>query len=269
MLPALSSISTRREMHPLMHGLAGKTRVMAPDWPGFGNQPKPPVAWTPEALSNFLAKLVCADLPKLRATVAAGHAATYALHLAAQQPGLLGHLVLLAPTWRGPLPAMAGGDRPVFASIRRAVGMPILGPLLYRLNVNPLVVRMMVAGHVYSDSKMLPESWRRSKQAVIQAPGARFGSAAFVTGRLDRTRGQDEFPDLARRASGPFLVAYGLETPPKSRAEMVVLSTLPEAQSWVAPRGKLGFYEEFADDLLPALTKFVFCDSLVDADCLL
>src|ERR1700739_3041205 len=110
LLPALSSISTRREMHPLMRHLATRAHVIAPDWPGFGEQSRPPVAWTPDALSSFLDHFVREEAPALHGTVAAGHAATYALHFAAQNPGILGQIVLVAPTWRGALPTMAHGN---------------------------------------------------------------------------------------------------------------------------------------------------------------
>lgn len=58
LLPAPSSISTRREMHPPMQRLTGKCRLMAVDWPGFGDLPRPPVAWAPDALLAFLAWFV-------------------------------------------------------------------------------------------------------------------------------------------------------------------------------------------------------------------
>lgn len=257
LLPALSSISTRREMHPLMQHLAATVHVIAPDWPGFGDRPRPAVAWTPDALSAFLDHLVQEEMPPLQATIAAGHAASYALHLAAKHTGALGRLALLAPTWRGPLPTMAGGDRPVFHAIRQAVGLPILGPLLYRININRFVVRMMVSGHVYSDANALSGDRLRQKHEVIGAPVARFGSAAFVSGGLDRIASRAEWLDLARSLTEPLLVVYGAETPPKSCAEMEALAGLPKVQSVVTPRGKLGFYEEFAIDLIPTLKAFM------------
>lgn len=257
LLPALSSISTRREMHPLMQHLAATAHVIAPDWPGFGDRPRPAVAWTPNALSTFLDHPVQQELPSLHGTIAAGHAASYALHMAARHPGALGRLALLAPTCRGPLPTMAGGDRPVFHTIRRAVGLPVVGPLLYRANVNRFVVRMMVAGHVYSDPNALSGDRLRQKREVIGAPGARFGSAAFVTGGFDRIASRAEWLDLARSISDPLLVVYGAETSPKSRGEMEALAAVPGMQSAVMPRGKLGFYEEFADDLVPTVSAFL------------
>ena len=238
--------------------LADDAHVIAPDWPGFGDQPRPAIAWTPDALSSFLQDFVQTQAPALHATVAAGHAASYALHLAAQHPGRLGRLVLLAPTWRGPLPTMAGGYRPMFGRIRRTIGMPLVGPLLYRLNVNPFVVRVMVSGHVYSDPGRLSAQQMQEKQLVIAAPGARFGSAAFVTGGLDRVNSRDALLDLAARAGGPLLVAYAAATPPKSRAEMQALANQPLVQSFIAPQGKLGFHEEYPDDIYPHLMDFIF-----------
>ena len=257
LLPALSSISTRREMHPLMRRLATSAQVVAPDWPCFGDQPRPPIAWTPDALSSFLGWFVREQVPRLHGTIAGGHAASYVLHLVGQNPGALGRLALLAPTWRGPLPTMMGGDRPIFGSIRRAIGLPVLGPLLYRLNVNPFVVRMMVAGHVYDDPKRMSDEQKRDKQRVIAAAGARFGSAAFVTGGLDRIGSREAFLRSARRAGAPILVAYGAETPPKSRAEMQALAALPDCQSFIASRGKLGFYEEHPEEVVPPLERFL------------
>jgi pimeloyl-ACP methyl ester carboxylesterase len=256
-LPALSSISTRREMHPLMRLLGGQFRLLAADWPGFGDRPRPAIEWTPDALSAFLEHFLQHEMPPLLATIAAGHAASYALHLAAKRTGALGRLILLAPTWRGPLPTVAGGDRPLFHRIRRAIGFPLLGPMLYRLNVNRPVVHMMVAGHVYSDGQFLSGQRLREKRAVIAAPGARFGSAAFVTGGLDRLGSRSEFLEMARRANTPILVAYGAETPPRSRAEMEALAGLPGIRSFAAPRGKLAFYEEFAAGLVQPLTSFL------------
>jgi len=257
LLPALSSISTRREMRPLMRALANRFSVIAPDWPGFGDQARPPIAWTPHALSSFLEQFVREQAPGLHSTIAAGHAASYALYLAAGCPDILGRIVLLAPTWRGPLPTMVGGDRKLFRQIRQIVGFPVLGPLLYRLNVNPIVVRMMVAGHVYSDPRTLSAERIREKHQVIGAPGARFGSVAFVTGGLDLVHSRGEFLDMARHVRGQILVAYGAETPPKSRYEIEALAALPTGRSFIVERGKLGFYEEFAKQVLAGLEAFL------------
>ncbi|HML07361.1 MAG TPA: alpha/beta hydrolase [Xanthobacteraceae bacterium] len=267
LLPALSSISTRREMRPLMERLAPDFRVVALDWPGFGTLPRPPITWTPDAMSVFLQHALQTIVTRLSKTdgaarialrlVAAGHAATYALHQAAHHPGSVARIALIAPTWRGPLPTMAGGERPLFARIRRAVEAPIIGPLLYRLNVNPFVVRKMVAGHVYSEPNALSAARTAEKHEVVAAPGARFASAAFVTGGLDRVSSRDDFLALAARAALPLMLVYGAETPPRSRAEMEALAALPGVRSERLPRGKLSVHEEFPDDVYAAIKPFL------------
>ena len=135
LLPALSSISTRREMHPLQERLCANYRTVSIDWPGFGDQPRARHDWRPEIYSDFLSYLPGTVLPPVHAVIAAGHAATFALLHARAHPGSFKRLVLVAPTWRGPLPTMMDGQRPVFDRICRLVDLPIIGLLLYRLNV--------------------------------------------------------------------------------------------------------------------------------------
>jgi pimeloyl-ACP methyl ester carboxylesterase len=54
LLPALSSISTRGEMHPLMERLASQFRVVAIDWPGFGTRSRPNVRWLVRAAGSAM-----------------------------------------------------------------------------------------------------------------------------------------------------------------------------------------------------------------------
>jgi pimeloyl-ACP methyl ester carboxylesterase len=257
LLPALSSISTRHEMRPLQERLREWYRTVAVDWPGFGDQPRPPLAWTPEAYRAFLTFVLDTVTPAPHAVIAAGHAATYAVAQACAHPTSLGRLVLLAPTWRGPLPTMMNGHRPFFDRICRMVDLPVLGPLLYKLNVNRLVVRYMAAGHVYADPAWLEGELLQEKLAVTRARGARFASVRFVTGALDLLASRDEFLDLARRSKIPMLMVYGEQTPPRSRAEMEALAAVPGMRSVCLPQGKLALHEEFPDAVAQAVTPFL------------
>lgn len=247
LLPALSSISTRGEMAPLARLLAPSFRTIAIDWPGFGTRPKPAMDWTPDILSSFLSDVVGALSGKPCLIVAAGHAATYALREAARRPGQVARLVLIAPTWRGPFPTMMKGQRPWFARIRAAVDAPIIGRLLYRLNLSGPVIDRMARQHVYSDPAWLRGDRLEEKRAVTTASGARHASVRFVTGALDRVGSRDAFLDLARRAGVPIMVILGEETPPRSRAEMEALGTLDNVEIHRLPKGRLGVHEEFPE----------------------
>jgi pimeloyl-ACP methyl ester carboxylesterase len=257
LLPALSSISTRDEMRPLFDRLAPSFRVVTVDWPGSGDESRPQIDWTPEALSAFLDWLLSEIVPPPHSIIAAGHAAGYALQHAVSKPGTIEHLALIAPTWRGPLPTMIGGHRPWFARVRHAVDRRITGPILYRLNVSRFVVTRMANEHVYCDPLWLTGDRLAAKLAVTRAPGARQASVRFVTGSLDLVADRIAFLDLAQRTRVPVLVIYGDQTPAKSRREMEALCALPNVSARRLPIGKLSLHEEFPDPVADAVAPFL------------
>jgi pimeloyl-ACP methyl ester carboxylesterase len=257
MLPALSSISTRGEMRPLQERLAPAFATVAIDWPGFGDAPRPAARWQPEAYRAFLADVLETAIAHPFATVAAGHAAGYCLAAARARPGTTGRLCLIAPTWRGPLPTVMGKRHAAFRHIARAGDLPAIGDLIYRLNVNPVMVRMMALGHVYRHPEALAPDKLAEKLAVTRAPGARHASIRFVAGELDPMTSRNEFLDTARQVTEPILVIYGADTPAKSKAEMEQLAGLPNVRTAMLPAGKLAIHEEFADEVAGALRAFL------------
>ena len=259
LLPALSSISTRREMRPLQERLASDFATVAIDWPGFGDEPRPPIPWRGGAYLAFLDHVFTHVAAHPLATIAAGHAASYALSFACASPdaNVTGRLCLIAPTWRGPLPTMMGGRRRVGEWIARASDLPVLGELLYRLNVNPAVVRMMARGHVYDDPDWLTGERFTQKMAVVTVAGARYAAIRFVTGLLDPMPAHSVFIDTARRVQEPILVIYGAATPRRSKAEMEALASVPRVRSVVLPHGKLAVHEEFPDEVAEAVRSFL------------
>ena len=256
MLPALSSISTRREMWPLQERLGPWFTTLAIDWAGFGDRPRPPLRWSPAIYRSFLAYLLTEVAPRPFATIAAGHAAAYCLNAAAAQPGSTGRLCLIAPTWRGPLPTMMGRKLPMFAQISRVVDWPVIGGLLYRLNVNRFMVRKMALGHVYAKTSSLSDARFEEKLAVTRASGARHSSVRFVAGELDPMATREAFLTAAQQVN-PIMVVYGAETPPRSRAEMEALAGLPNVVATVVPHAKLAAHEEFPDEVAATIKKFL------------
>jgi pimeloyl-ACP methyl ester carboxylesterase len=152
---------------------------------------------------------------------------------------------------------MLGRPSPAFASIARSADYPILGPLLYRLNVNPFVIGKMVSGHVYSEPGWLTGARRAEKLAVTRAAGARHASFRFVAGELDPMPDRDTFLAAAGRVNAPILVVYGAETPRRSKAEMEALAALPNVRTVVVPRGKLSVNEEFPEPVATAVREFL------------
>lgn len=243
-LPAFSTISTREELRPVAELLAARGfRCTLLDWPGFGESDRPPLDHGPELVRAFLAGFAAGHGPGL-GVLACGHAAGYALGLARDRPGLVVALALVAPTWRGPLPtAMGEHRRPAYARVRRAIRAPVLGELLYRANTAAPVLRLMMRRHVYGDPAAVTPAVVATKRAVARRPGARFGSAAFVTGALDPVPDRAAFLALLSPPPAPALVLRGEATPPRSAAEMEAMAALPGVEGQRVP-GALSPHEE-------------------------
>jgi pimeloyl-ACP methyl ester carboxylesterase len=256
LLPAFSTVSTREEMAPLATRLAG-FRTVAVDWPGFGRHPSPRLTQDPDLHRAFLSAFANQVPGGYAGVVAAGHAAGYVLALARRRPGLWPRIVLIAPTWRGPLPTMMGGYRPFQDRIRAIVQAPVIGPVLYRLNVARPVIAAMYRRHVFADRTGLTPEFLDAKASVARRRGARHGSAAFVTGGLDPVRDRQSFLALASPPPAPILVIYGADTPPRSRMEMEVLAALPGIESRCLARGSLGVHEEKPDAVAEAASSFL------------
>ncbi|BDI16547.1 hypothetical protein ANSO36C_23490 [Nostoc cf. commune SO-36] len=194
LLPSFSSVSTRLEVGELAKLLAPNFRVVALDWPGFGESSRPSLNYRPEIYQQFLEDFVKAVFNTPITAIAAGHAASYVLKLALKQ-ATFSKIVLLAPTWRGPLPTM-GANQQVAGFVRELVRSPILGQALYKLNTAPSLLSFMYRRHVFTDAAKITPSFIKKKWDTTQQPGARFASAAFVTGNLDAVHAQSDFWDL-------------------------------------------------------------------------
>ncbi|KMO29143.1 hydrolase [Methylobacterium tarhaniae] len=253
LLPALSSISTREEMRPLATRLAARHACLVPDWPGFGAQPRIRVPLAPDTLHAFLDALLAQAPGPYAVGVAAGHAAGYLVAAAARHPGAFARLVLVAPTWRGPLPTAMGEERrPLFGRLRRAVEAPVLGNLLYRLNVSTPIVSRMMQAHVYADPARVTPAVLADKRRVTHQPGARFGTAAFVTGGLDPVRTRGAFHALFGPGLPPVTMLHPKGTPRRSGAEMTALAEAGLVRSVPIP-GALAAHEECPEAVAAAI----------------
>jgi pimeloyl-ACP methyl ester carboxylesterase len=247
-------------MHPLARALAPDFRCIIPDWPGFGLDAARPraEALTPALLAGFLRAFAQQFGARPAPVIAAGHSAAYVLALAAEAPERFSHIVLAAPTWRGPLPtAMGEHRRPLWHRLRRAVETPVVGPALFRLNMSAPVMRRMMRAHVYSDPAFLTSERMAAKSAVTRRRGARFATAAFVTGELDLVRRQEDFLRLFSAPElPPVLVLIGTATPPKSRAAMEAIAALRGLRTERIP-GSLAAHEEYPLAVAEVVRPFV------------
>ena len=244
LLPAFSTVSSRTELEGIAQILAPHFQVIRLDWLGFGDSGRPPVQYNRPLYQQLLQDFVQACCPHPLAILAAGHAAGYAMHLAQAQPNNCSKLLLVAPTWKGPLRAM-GAPKPMASGVRNLVRSPLLGQALYAGNTHPAFLKWMYQRHVYVDGDKLTPEFMAVKHQITQQPGARFAPAAFVTGGLDPMSDREEWLSVGRSLAMPVQLILPEQSPPKSKAEMEALAQLPPMKEQRLP-GTLGVYEEYA-----------------------
>jgi pimeloyl-ACP methyl ester carboxylesterase len=243
LLPAFSTVCSRTEMAEIARTLSVHYQVTSIDWPGFGDSGRPRAVYAPEFYRQFLTDFVRDCLPHPTNVVAAGHTAGYVLQLAQTQGDWFDRLILVAPTWRGPLPSMMNGQKPWFKFLRGLVRTPLLGQALYGVNTTKGFLDMMYRRHVYANPDSITPELIMSKRQISQQPGARFAPVAFVTGGLDPVVDRASFHQLCQNLN--ISVIIGADSPPKSLAEMRSLAELPGVTSVTLP-GTLGMHEEYA-----------------------
>jgi pimeloyl-ACP methyl ester carboxylesterase len=257
LLPAFSTVCTREEMRPLAMRLADRLTVTLVDWPGFGESSRQPFAYGPLLMQAFLGEFLAQVFAEPPSVVAAGHAAGYALALARMRSPCWTRIVLVAPTWRGPLPTAMGRPPERWGWVRRLVRTPLLGEGLYRMNTAGPVIALMYRRHVYADRLQVTGALVRTKQAIARRARGRHASVAFVTGALDPVGDREQFQRLVAPPSAPTLIVYGSDTPPRSRAEIESLKGLGGIAVSAVP-GSLGVHEEQPEIVFRAIAGFLF-----------
>ncbi len=253
LLPALSSISSREEMRPLAREIGDAYRCLVPDWPGFGAQERARLPLNPDTLNAFLDALLAAAPGPYALGVAAGHAAAYLVAAARRHPGTFARLVLVAPTWRGPLPTAMGPERAAwFGRIRRAVEMPLVGEALYRINISPPIIGRMMRAHVYAEPAHVTPAVIAAKHRITRQRGGRFGTAAFVTGGLDPAESREAFLGMFTDALPPVRVLRPESAPRRSGAEMDALIATGRVTAAPVP-GALSPHEEYPQAVAAAI----------------
>ncbi|NQV09738.1 MAG: alpha/beta hydrolase [Cyanobacteria bacterium] len=246
LLPALSTVSSRSEWKPLADAVGDLRQLVSVDWPGFGDSDRPAIGYDASLLGSALRAVlsyVRTTHPGRITVVAAGHSASIALGLAAEWSAHWHSLVAVAPTWRGPLPTMTGWPPQRFSWLQQVVAASLIGPALYRLNTSRAVLKLMLRRHVWVAPELLTPQRIREQQQLAHRPGARFASAAFVTGGLDPAQESDWWLQQARLLQCPLQVVVAAQAPPRSKVEMEALAEAAD-QVTVIP-GRLGLHQEF------------------------
>ena len=255
LLTAFSTVSSRTEMKAIANILATQYEVTVLDWLGFGESQCPPVDYNPALFQQLLGDFVKSVFNSPIILIAAGHASGYALKFAQDDPNIISKLILIAPTWQGPLRVMGLPDG-VRNGVKNLVRSPVIGQGLYYLNTTPSFLRLMYKRHVYVDETKLTPEFIAQKHQITSKPGARYAPAAFVTGAIDPVTNREEFLQLLSSISIPVSIVLAENAPPKSKAEMEAMAELAKVQT-VRLKGTLGIYEEYPEAVTEAMNNFL------------
>jgi pimeloyl-ACP methyl ester carboxylesterase len=255
LLPAFSTVSSREEMKGIAQILANQYQVTVLDWLGFGESECPPVDYNPVLFQQLLQDFVKSVFNRPIILIATGHASGYALKLAKDRLGIVSKLILVAPTWQGPLRVMGLPDG-VRHGVKNLVRSPLLGQTLYYLNTTPSFLHLMYKRHVYVDETKLTPEFIAQKHQITSKNGARYAPAAFVTGAIDPVANREEFLNLLSSVSMPVLIILAENAPSKSKAEMIAMAELEQVQT-VRLSGTLGIHEEYSEAVTEAIQKFL------------
>jgi pimeloyl-ACP methyl ester carboxylesterase len=249
-LPTLGPVSTRNEWDQVIAALTQGNQIYATslDWPGFGDSSRDQLRYGSVAFRNFLQDFVlaCGDRQPIT-LVAAGHATGYALQVAIAMADSIQELILVAPTWQGPLPSL-GASFTQATLVDELVQSPGLGQGLYYLNTRPWFLRWLLERQVYSGSDYVTPQLVQEKYRLTQGKGARYGAADFISGMLDPAENRDELLTLLSRLSVPCHLMIGDDSPATSKVEMESIAALAQVTSSHHP-GALGMHEEHADEI--------------------
>jgi pimeloyl-ACP methyl ester carboxylesterase len=254
-LPAFSTVSSRTEMKGIAQILANQYQVTVLDWLGFGDSQCPPVDYNPLLFQQLLQDFVKSIFNTPIILIAAGHASGYAVKFAQDHRDLVAKLILVAPTWQGPLRVMGLPDG-LRNGVKNLVRSPIIGQALYYLNTTPSFLRLMYKRHVYVDETKLTPEFIAQKHQITSKHGARYAPAAFVTGAIDPVATREEFLNDLASVSMPLLIILAENAPPKSKAEMKAMAKLEQVQT-VRLSGTLGIYEEYPQAVGEAIQHFI------------
>ncbi len=178
--------------------LAERFRVIAPDLPGFGESEKPSPGrykYDFDAFSESLVDLVAA-LGLGRVSLC-GHAlgGAIALTLAAAHADLVDKLVLVNPLVYPPRPD----------ALSRIVGVPLLGPLLFKQLYGRTLFRNRLLGGERPDSTGISSRRVDHLFEIFDVPAAREAAYATMHAMLDTRPLMASVP----RIKAPAMVAWG------------------------------------------------------------
>lgn len=207
------------------------------------------------------------------AVVAAGHAAITALRVAQSHPELFSCLVLLNPTFRGPLPTavhdlQAKGQgfavsamTAAMTAVWRVYQTSFLGDYVHDRFTTAGNITHQLRSHVFEDHSHITADVVARNMAFARE-GPILGKCAFLVGKADPLSNRDELRAVVGDACKvPTLVIMGYGAPETSRSDLQPLVDAAQVSSsnvrFVETRGALRSYEEYPQQIGAVIKSFI------------
>lgn len=231
-----SSYEMRRQVGPL----AGRFRVYAPDWLGFGLSDRPAIRYTAQVYIDLLEGFIRDVVREPAHVIASSLAGAYVIDVAARVPDLFRRLLLIAPTG---LTHLVSAPDEVQAGLRHLVASPLLGTAAFNLLARRPSLRYYLAQQAYSNPACISGATIDAYYATTHQPGARHAPASFISGALNRSV-KSSWPQVTH----PTLLVWGRDatSTPVTDAE-AFLALRPEARLEIFDHARLLPNDEHAD----------------------
>ncbi len=163
--------------------LAPHCRVLAPDLPGWGRSVT--LAPHPELYLASLADFLSGAVWERALLVAAGHAAPYAIRLAAEHPGLVTGVALVAPHGLSPTGGRAGQAGAAHPLVAQLMQVPLLRVSVMDLLTSRAVLGRYLRTEAYAAPERVDAALLEHHYRVSHLPAHRRALAAYWRGELD------------------------------------------------------------------------------------
>ncbi len=204
------------EFRKNFEALARSFRVYALDLLGCGMSERPRRRYEPGDITSQIEDFAREEIGGSAHLVASSLSAALVVPAAVRSPRLFKKLVLVCPTGYGTLDRSSGrlGD-----AVYTLLLAPVIGDTLYHALVSRPGIRYYLKNVAYHDRRLATEGLVEDYYRTGHGPGARYLTAAFVSGKLNFG-----VADLWSRVPHRTLICWGQEarTAPASEAQRFV-----------------------------------------------
>ena len=231
------SFMWRRNFGPL----SADFRTYALDLLGFGYSDKPATApYSAELYAQLISDFLREVVGRPTHIVASSLSAAFAVRVAADNPELIGSLVLVSPTGAGNLSARPGMTGAAFYGLLHS---PVLGTSFYNTLTSERSLRDFAREQLFHDPRFATPRLIAHYYAVSHLPGAHYAATAFFSGYLNT-----DIREPFTRLTQPVTLVWGRQdvANPVERAGQL-LRLNPRARLELFDRCRLMPQEEHAE----------------------